>query len=81
MVLSRLYPSIFLDTFKRSVFRAIEAFSPSPQLLTDLMTRMAMDVYGAMIMRVKARMDAGEDVPNCLAKTVLRSLSSSPFRP
>jgi cytochrome P450 len=30
-----------------------------------------MDVYGAMIMRVKARMDAGEDVPDCLVKTLL----------
>ena len=28
-------------------------------------------VYGAMIMRVKARMDAGEDVPDCLVKTLL----------
>ncbi|KAJ3481079.1 hypothetical protein NLI96_g7909 [Meripilus lineatus] len=28
-------------------------------------------VYGAMILRVKARMDAGEDVPNCLVKTLL----------
>jgi hypothetical protein len=30
-----------------------------------------VDVYGAMIMRVKARMDAGEDVPDCLVKTLL----------
>jgi hypothetical protein len=30
-----------------------------------------MEVYGAMIMRVKARMDAGEDVPDCLVKTLL----------
>jgi hypothetical protein len=30
-----------------------------------------MEVYSAMIMRVKARMDAGEDVPDCLIKTLL----------
>lgn len=30
-----------------------------------------VEVYGSMIMRVKARMDAGEDVPDCLAKTLL----------
>jgi hypothetical protein len=30
-----------------------------------------MEVYGAMIMRVKARMDAGEDVPDCLVRTLL----------
>ena len=30
-----------------------------------------MEVYGAMILRVKARMDAGEDVPDCLVKTLL----------
>jgi len=30
-----------------------------------------MEVYGAMIMRVKARMDVGEDVPDCLVKTLL----------
>lgn len=29
------------------------------------------EVYSAMIMRVKARMDAGEDVPDCLIKTLL----------
>ncbi|KAI0283209.1 cytochrome P450 [Russula brevipes] len=32
-----------------------------------------MEVYGAMIMRVKARMDAGEDVPDCLVKTLLQT--------
>lgn len=32
-----------------------------------------VDVYGAMILRVKARMDSGEDVPNCLAKTLLQT--------
>ena len=26
------------------------------------------EVYGPMIMRVKARVDAGEDVPDCLIK-------------
>ncbi|KAF8264111.1 cytochrome P450 [Lactarius quietus] len=30
-----------------------------------------VEVYGAMIMRVKARMDEGEDVPDCLVKTLL----------
>ena len=30
-----------------------------------------VEVYGAMIMRVKARMDMGEDVPDCLVKTLL----------
>lgn len=30
-----------------------------------------MEVYSAMIMRVKARMDAEEDVPDCLIKTLL----------
>jgi cytochrome P450 len=29
------------------------------------------EIYGAMIMQVKARMDAGEDVPDCLVKTLL----------
>ena len=32
-----------------------------------------VEVYGAMIMRVKARMDAGEDVPDCLVKMLLLS--------
>ncbi len=30
-----------------------------------------LEVYGALIMRVKARMDAGEDTPDCLVKTLL----------
>jgi hypothetical protein len=30
-----------------------------------------VEVYGAMILRVKARMDAGENVPDCLVKTLL----------
>ncbi|KAH9998122.1 cytochrome P450 [Russula compacta] len=30
-----------------------------------------MEVYGAMIMQVKNRMDGGEDVPDCLVKTLL----------
>ena len=30
-----------------------------------------MEVYGAMLNRVKARMDAGEEVEDCLAKTLL----------
>jgi hypothetical protein len=32
-----------------------------------------VEVYGAMIMRVKARMDGGEDVPDCLVKMLLLS--------
>ncbi len=30
-----------------------------------------VEVYGTMIMRVKTRMDAGEDVQDCLVKTLL----------
>lgn len=30
-----------------------------------------MDVYGTMIERVRARMEAGEEVPDCLAKTLI----------
>ncbi|KAI0312784.1 cytochrome P450 [Amylostereum chailletii] len=30
-----------------------------------------VDVYGALIQRVQARMDSGEDVPDCLVKTLL----------
>jgi hypothetical protein len=30
-----------------------------------------IEVYGAMILRVKARLDAGEDVEDCLVKTLL----------
>ena len=30
-----------------------------------------VEVYGTMIDRVRARMDAGEDVPDCLVKTVI----------
>ncbi|KAF8268651.1 cytochrome P450 [Lactarius quietus] len=30
-----------------------------------------LEVYGAMITQVKARMDAGEDVPDCLVRTML----------
>lgn len=30
-----------------------------------------VEVYGALLMQVKARVDAGEDVPDCLAKTLL----------
>ena len=30
-----------------------------------------IEVYGSMILDVKARMDAGEDVPDCLVKTLL----------
>ena len=32
-----------------------------------------VEVYGAMIMRVKARMDSSEDVPDCLVKELLLS--------
>jgi hypothetical protein len=30
-----------------------------------------VEVYGAMIDRVKTRMNAGEDVPDCLVKTMI----------
>jgi hypothetical protein len=30
-----------------------------------------LEVYGAMINRMKARMDSGEDVPDCLVKTLI----------
>jgi hypothetical protein len=32
-----------------------------------------IEVYGAMILRVKARMDSGENVPDCLVKTLLET--------
>ena len=32
-----------------------------------------MEVYGAMIARVKARMEAGEDVPDCVVKTLIQT--------
>ncbi|KAI0064977.1 cytochrome P450 [Artomyces pyxidatus] len=32
-----------------------------------------IEVYGAMILRVKARMSAGEDVPDCLVKTLIET--------
>ncbi|KAF8073465.1 cytochrome P450 [Lyophyllum atratum] len=32
-----------------------------------------MEVYGSMILRVKARMDSGEDVPDCLVKTLIET--------
>lgn len=32
-----------------------------------------IDVYGKMILDVKARLDAGEDVPDCLVKTLLET--------
>ncbi|KIM37140.1 hypothetical protein M413DRAFT_13508 [Hebeloma cylindrosporum] len=32
-----------------------------------------MDVYGSMIRRFEARMDSGEDVPDCLVKTLIQS--------
>jgi hypothetical protein len=32
-----------------------------------------VELYGTMIMRVKARMDVGEDVPDCLVKTLILS--------
>jgi hypothetical protein len=32
-----------------------------------------VELYGTMIMRVKTRMDGGEDVPDCLVKTLLLS--------
>jgi hypothetical protein len=32
-----------------------------------------MEVYGAMVLRVKARMDSGEVVPDCLVKTLIET--------
>ena len=32
-----------------------------------------IEVYGAMILQVKARMDSGEDVPDCLVKTLIET--------
>lgn len=32
-----------------------------------------IDVYGNMVLRVKARMDAGENVPDCLVKTLIET--------
>ena len=32
-----------------------------------------IEVYGSMIFRVKARMDAGEIVPDCLVKTLIET--------
>ncbi|KAI0050025.1 cytochrome P450 [Auriscalpium vulgare] len=32
-----------------------------------------IDTYGALILRVQARMDAGEDVPDCMVKTVIET--------
>jgi hypothetical protein len=32
-----------------------------------------IEVYGAMYLQVKARMDRGEVVPECLAKTLIES--------
>jgi cytochrome P450 len=32
-----------------------------------------VEVYGAMILRVKARMDSGENVPDCLVKTLIQT--------
>jgi hypothetical protein len=32
-----------------------------------------VEAYGAMILRVKARMDSGENVPDCLVKTLVET--------
>jgi hypothetical protein len=32
-----------------------------------------IEVYGAMILQVKARLDGGENVPDCLVKTLLET--------
>jgi serine kinase of HPr protein (carbohydrate metabolism regulator) len=32
-----------------------------------------IEVYGTMILRVKSRMDSGEDVPDCLVKTLIET--------
>lgn len=32
-----------------------------------------IEVYGSMILRVKDRLDSGEDVPDCLVKTLIET--------
>ena len=43
---------------------------PSKQIRGRKLHDEMVEVYGALLMKVKARMDAGEDVPDCLAKTL-----------
>jgi hypothetical protein len=56
---------------------AVDFIEPLQWLPTRAWTRSRrvhdaiIEVYGAMILRVKARLDAGEDVEDCLAKTLL----------
>ena len=56
---------------------AVDFIEPLQWLPTRTRTRSRhvhdaiIEVYGAMLLRVKARMDAGDDVEDCLAKTLL----------
>ncbi|KAG6916524.1 hypothetical protein DXG01_006465 [Tephrocybe rancida] len=58
---------------------AIDFLEPLQWVPTQMRTRGRklhdglLDVYGSMINRVQARMDGGEDVPDCLVKTLLET--------
>ncbi|KAG6811122.1 hypothetical protein H0H92_008855 [Tricholoma furcatifolium] len=58
---------------------AIDFFEPLQWIPSKMRTRGRnlhdglVDVYGSMINRVKSRMDSGEDVPDCLVKTLLET--------
>ncbi|KAH8102034.1 cytochrome P450 [Cristinia sonorae] len=58
---------------------AIDFIKPLQWLPTKIRSRAwklhddLIEVYGAMILRVKARMDSGEPVPDCLAKTLIET--------
>jgi hypothetical protein len=73
-----LFRTLILTTFVIGVWsNAIDFIDPLQWLPTRTRTRSRwvhdaiMGVYGAMILRVKARLDAGEEVEDCLAKTLL----------
>jgi len=57
----------------------IHFFEPLQYIPTQTRTRGRrlhdglIEVYGNMILRVKARMDSGEDVPDCLVKTLIQN--------
>ncbi|KAG6911006.1 hypothetical protein DXG01_005421 [Tephrocybe rancida] len=58
---------------------AIDFLEPLQWVPTKMRTRGRklhdglIDVYGSMINRVQARMDGGEDVPDCLVKTLIET--------
>ncbi|KIK62698.1 hypothetical protein GYMLUDRAFT_197806 [Collybiopsis luxurians FD-317 M1] len=58
---------------------AIDFFEPLQWIPTNMRTRGRklhddlIEVYGSMIMRVKAKLDAGEFVPECLVKTLIQN--------